>query len=162
MGKRIVPSWDKYFMTMAELARTKSKDRSTQVGAVIVGEGHTVLSMGYNGFPRGVNDNVEARHERPLKYLVVEHAERNAIYAAAKNGIKLDGATMYVSCGGVPCADCCRAIMQAGIICVIVMDRKFEGKGPWDESCAIGKEMLIEAGIKIVTLDSDYEVVINP
>lgn len=160
MEKRIVPSWNKYFMIMAELARTKSKDRSTQVGAVIVGEGHTVLSMGYNGFPRGVDDDVEARHERNLKYLVTEHAERNAVYAAAKNGIKLDGAAIYVSCGGVPCADCCRAIIQAGIICVIVMAREFEGKGPWDESCKVGKEMLIESGVKIVTLDSNYEVVI--
>ena len=145
---------------MTELARTKSKDRSTQVGAVIVGNGHTVLSMGYNGFPRGVLDDVDSRHERPVKYLFTEHAERNAIYAAAKNGIKLDGAVMYVSCGGVPCADCCRAIIQAGIVEVVVMYRVFEGKGSWDESCEIGKEMLTEAGVNISFLNSDYDKVL--
>jgi dCMP deaminase len=162
MEKREVPSWHKYFMTMAELAKTKSKDRSTQVGAVVVGNGNTVLSMGYNGFPRGVNDEVRSRHDRPGKYSYTEHAERNSIYAAAKNGIKLNGSIMYVSCGGVPCSDCCRAIIQAGIICVIVMGRQFEGKGSWDESCNIGKEMLLEAGVGIVSLDSDYDVIMTP
>lgn len=156
-----IPSWHKYFMTMAELAKTKSKDRSTQVGAVVVGSGHTVLSIGYNGFPRGLLDDISSRHERPVKYLFTEHAERNSIYAAAKNGIKLDGSKMYVSCGGVPCADCCRAIIQAGIISVVVMGRQFEGKGSWGESCDIGKTMLIEAGVEIVLLDSDYDVVIS-
>lgn len=160
MEKKI-PGWNEYFMRMVDLAKSKSKDRSTQVGAVIVGEGNTVLSMGYNGFPRGIDDNVESRHERPIKYLWVEHSERNAIYAAARNGVKINGATMYVSCCGAPCADCCRAIIQSGIKKVVVMAGEFEGKGSWTESCTVGKEMLLEAGVQIVFLNYEYKEVTN-
>ena len=157
--KRTVPCWDEYFMKIAETAKTKSKDRSTQVAAVIVGEGHIPLSVGYNGFPRDVNDDVDVRHERPLKYLFTEHAERNAIYAAARHGVRLSGSTIYVTGGGTPCADCSRAIIQAGIIEVVGMDRKFEGAGAlWEESCKIGREMLLEAGVRIVLLNEKYEV----
>ena len=161
MEKRAVPNWNEYFMKMAEVSKTKSKDRSTQVGAVVVGDGNSVLSIGYNGFPRGVDDDVESRHERPAKYLYSEHAERNAIYSAARNGVRLLGSTMYVTCGGVPCADCSRAIIQAGISKVIVMEGKFEGKGSWDESCAAGKEMLEEAGVVVEYLGRDYTSLSN-
>ena len=154
MEKRNVPEWDEYFMKIAELARSKSKDRSTQVGAVIVGNGHAILSMGYNGFPRGVNDDVDSRYERPDKLLFTEHAERNAIFSAL-------GSTIYVTGGGVPCADCSRAVIQAGITTVIGMNHTFEGKGPWADSCLAGKTMLQEAGVKIVLLDVNYRRVIH-
>lgn len=155
--QRSVPNWDEYFIKMADLTATKSKDRSTQCGTVIVGEGHTVLSMGFNGFPRGVDDNAEDRHERPLKYLYTEHGERNAIYAAARNGIRLSGATLYLSGGGLPCADCGRAIIQAGITAVVVRDAPFAGKGDWEASMAASSIMFAEAGVRIVTVDSNYE-----
>lgn len=155
--KRIVPNWDQYFMQMSELVKTKSKDRSTQVGAVIVGEGHTILSTGYNGFPRGVNDDVDNRHERPIKYMYAEHAERNAIYSAARNGIKLISSSMYITGGGISCADCARAIIQAGIIECIGFVGKFEGKGSWEESCKVGEEMLLEAEVKLTFLNERYE-----
>lgn len=152
-----IPCWDEYFMKMADLVKTKSKDRSTQVGAIIVGEGHTVLSIGYNGFPRGVNDNVDIRHERPIKYMYTEHAERNAIYSAARNGIKLLDSVMYLSAKGVSCADCARAIIQAGIKEVISKEGKFEGAGSWEESCRIAKEMFLESNVKISFLNEKYE-----
>jgi len=153
-----IPSWDEYMMKMAVLVSTKSKDRSTQVGAVIVSNGrlHQVLSTGYNGFPRGIDDGINSRHERPIKYMWTEHAERNAIYSAARHGIKLDGTTMYITGGGIACADCARAIIQAGIIETVGMMGKFEGKGSWAESCAIGEEMLREAGVKLVFLNKKY------
>jgi dCMP deaminase len=72
-------SWDQYFMSMAYLVSMKSKDKSTKVGCVIVGPDNEVVSTGYNSFPRLLNDNVAARSERPLKYMFIEHAERNAI-----------------------------------------------------------------------------------
>jgi dCMP deaminase len=113
--------------------------------------------MGYNGFPRGVDDDVEDRHERPTKLMYTEHAERNAIYSAARNGVRLLGSTMYMPGGGVPCADCARALIQAGIKKFVGMDRKFEGKSSlWAESCAAGEAMLIEAGVEIVLLDENY------
>lgn len=144
--------WDEYFLRMADLVSEKSKDRSTKVGAVIVGEDHEVRSTGYNGFPRGINDGVEDRHERPAKYAWTEHAERNAIYNAARNGTHLLGSTMYIS-AWFPCADCARAVIQAGIVCIVVnkaRENKLDSR--WNESCAIGMEMLLEAGVKCVTI----------
>ena len=75
-------TWDQYFMTMAYLAATKSKDKSTTVGAVVVGPDNEIRTTGYNSFVRGFNEEPR-HHERPLKYEVTEHAERNAIYNAA-------------------------------------------------------------------------------
>jgi len=73
-------NWQEYFLGIAEQVKLKSKDESTQVGAVIVGKGHEILSTGYNSFPRGLDDSRPERQERPHKYPYFEHAERNAIY----------------------------------------------------------------------------------
>ncbi len=101
-------------MSMAYFVAMRSKDKSTHHGAVIISnDDHAVLSTGYNSFPRWIDDDVPARQERPEKYLWFEHAERNAIYNAAKHGIGLNFSTIYVT--GVPCMDCARAIVQAGI-----------------------------------------------
>jgi len=156
--KRIVPGWDEYFMKMAELVKTKSKDRSTQVGAVIViVRDHRIVSTGYNGFPVDINDDVDIRHERPVKYLWTEHAERNAIYAAARYGISLINTIMYITGGGTSCSNCARAIIQSGITECISMLGTFEGKGPWEEDCKVGEELLLEAGIKLAFLNDRYE-----
>src|SRR5260370_34651295 len=96
-----------------EIARW-SKDRSGGVGCVIVGPDNEVRSTGFNGFPRGVNDEVESRHERPAKYKWTEHAERNAIYNAARVGIPIEGCRIYLP--WFPCMECARAIIQTGIV----------------------------------------------
>lgn len=105
--------WDLRWMEMAKLVASWSKDRSRKVGAVIVDDRNTVLALGWNGFPRGINDTIEARHERPDKYDWTEHAERNAIYNAAATGTKIAGATIYLP--WFPCVPCARAIIQSGI-----------------------------------------------
>ena len=144
-----VPTWDQYFEQMTRLVASKSKDRGTRFGAVIVGSGMSIISTGYNGFPRGINDDKDERHERPAKYQYTEHAERNAIYNAAREGIRTNGATMYVN--GRPCADCARAIIQAGIV-ELVITHYILGKDPmWEESCRRGEEMMLEAGIRLRT-----------
>ena len=109
-------SWDHRWLSLAAHYATWSKDRSRKVGAVIVGARQVQLSQGWNGFPRGVNDEAPERHDRPAKYSWTEHAERNAIFNAAAEGIRLRGSTLYLA-GDVafPCADCARAIVQAGI-----------------------------------------------
>lgn len=107
-------TWVKYFMSIALTVSKKSKDQSTQVGAIIVGPGNEIISTGFNGMPRGVNDDVPERHERPEKYFWMEHAERNAIYSAAKIGVPTKGCRMY--CTHPPCMDCGRGIIQSGII----------------------------------------------
>ena len=81
--------WDVRFLRLALEVSTWSKDRSTQVGAVIVGEDRSPGPYGYNGFPRIIDDEKEERHIRPTKYDWTEHAERNAIYNAARMGVAL-------------------------------------------------------------------------
>ena len=144
-------NWPAYFLNMVELVAAKSKDRSTKVGAVIVGPDLEVRSTGYNGFPRGVDDEVEDRHERPAKYLWTEHAERNAIYNAARMGTSLRGCTLYLMYGPCPCADCARATIQAGITRIVVpANRPFPGKGQqWEANFLVAREMLFEAGVTI-------------
>jgi len=138
-------SWDDYFMTMVYLAAMRSKDNSTHVGAVVVDDYNVVMSMGYNSFVRGINDDVPERQGRPEKYFWMEHAERNAVYNAARY---LRGCRMYTN--GVPCMDCARAVIQAGIKEVIV-DKGWDDEQAekWEESCGKSYDMLEEAGVRI-------------
>lgn len=138
--------WDARFIGLADLVATWSKDRSTRVGCVIVGTAHQVLATGCNGFPRGVNDDIEDRHERPAKYQWTEHAERNALYNAARTGVPVEGATLYVSFS--PCADCARGIIQSGVAAVVVGNGTPDfGVGDWNESCRIAERMFGEASV---------------
>lgn len=153
-----VSNWDKRFLKMANDISDYSKDRSTRVGAVIVGPDNEVRSIGYNGFPRGVNDEVEHRHERPAKYLFAEHGERNAIYNAARVGIPTKGCTLYVTSNPSkfpPCADCARAIIQAGIVRVVQesLDHDSDAAKRWAESSKATFEMFTEAGIQFDEVD---------
>jgi dCMP deaminase len=138
-------SWDDYFISMAELVASKSKDRSTKVGCVIVGPNHEVRSTGYNGMCRGVDDDVGERHERPEKYFWFEHAERNAIYNAARNGIPLENCTAYTTM--LPCADCTRGLIQSGINRIVT--KEYEGNPLWTESYQRSSKMLCEAAVKL-------------
>lgn len=145
------PTWDQYFLDMAALAATRSKDRSTQVGAVIVDPNRNVRATGYNGFPRLVNDDIDARHERPIKYRYTEHAERNAIYSAARAGVATAGCTMY--CTHAPCTDCARAVIQAGLYCLIYPST---GVIPtFTEDTALALAMLREANVAAVAFDGE-------
>lgn len=142
-------NWTNYFLGIAEQVKLKSKDESTQIGAVIVGKGKEILSTGYNSFPRGLDDNLPERQERPLKYFYFEHAERNAIYNAARVGIPLDGSTIYLT-SGLPCADCGRAIINSGIKAVYCKrECTTKNKKKWVESQNISYEMLLECGVKV-------------
>lgn len=149
-------SWDRYYISMAELVATRSKDRSTKVGAVIVGPDNEQRSTGYNGFPRGVCDDVEHRHERPAKYAYTEHAERNALFNALRSHTAVAGCTLYLNYIPWPCHDCARAIIQSGIKRVVGPSKEFPGKGEqWEESMRISREMLREAGVEIDVIQ-DY------
>jgi dCMP deaminase len=91
--------WDEFWIGMCLWISKKSKDQSSKVGSVIVDDRKVVISIGWNGFPRGVNDDIKERHQRPIKYKFFEHAERNAIYNAAANGHKTRGCIMYTHNG---------------------------------------------------------------
>lgn len=138
--------WDEYFCSLIAVVAKKSKDPTTKHGCVIVGPEHEIRSTGYNGMPRGVDDNIPARSERPEKYLWFEHAERNAIYNAARNGTPLSGCVLYIT--GWPCVDCTRALIQVGIKGVIIHDLNIEStKERWGDSIKRSKVMLEETGV---------------
>lgn len=149
-------SWKKWHLGLANYVSGKSKDRSTKVGAVIVDDDNTVIATGYNSFPRGVNDDIDERHERPAKYMWTEHAERNAIYNAARQILK--GTTLVLQYAPCPCTDCTRGVIQSGIKKIIVPKGAwFPGVGDWNESLKIAKEMLDEAGVEVEEVDFDAD-----
>lgn len=141
--------WVDYFIGMARYVATKSEDRSTKVGVVIVGPDNEIRSTGYNGFPRKVLDR-EVRHSRPQKYLYTEHAERNAIYNAARIGTPLKDCTIFMNYGPAPCSDCMRGIIQSGIIRIVHSGEYFPGlKEKWEEHFKVSIQMIEEAGIEV-------------
>lgn len=129
-----------------------SKDRSTKVGALALGPDMEIRSTGYNGFPRGVNDDLEHRHERPLKYEYAVHAESNVIANAARFGASLKGCTLMVS-SLYPCSACARLIIQAGIAHVMAVEVDDEAMERWKESAKISLEMFTEAGVRFIRMD---------
>lgn len=142
--------WDNRFMEMAKMISTWSKDPSTAVGAVIVApKNRTILSVGYNGFPRGIIDDGRL-YDRHKKYSLIVHAEMNAIYSAGAIGAKLDGSTIYVY--GLPvCNQCSLAIIQSGISRVVVKE-EFLRNERWEESWKMTKSNFDEVNIKIKIL----------
>lgn len=121
--------WDVFFLKTAQLISSLSKDPSTKVGAVIVDDDKNIVATGYNGFPKGFPDTEEYLNNRELKYEYVEHAERNAIVQAAKNGAKLNNCTLYST--HFSCISCAKGVTNAGIKrFVYIHDKSFEER--WD------------------------------
>lgn len=141
-------NWDRKFMQLAEQLATWSKDRSRRVGCIVVGPNNEVRATGYNGFPRGVDDSVEERYERPAKYKWTEHSERNAIFNAARVGVSLAGCRLYVTTL-YPCVDCARAIVQSGIASVVCVPPDFSDL-VWGEDFRIAQTMFAEGGVVVV------------
>ena len=138
-------NWEKYFCNLIAVIASKSEDPTTKHGCIIVGPGHEIRSTGYNGLPRKVK-NIASRFKRPEKYLWIEHSERNAIYNSARNGVNIEGCTLYVT--GWPCTDCARGIIQSGIKEVVVHNLNKESeKERWAENIKRSKRMFKEAGV---------------
>jgi len=145
--------WHRRFLDVARLVATWSKDPSTKTGCVVVDQIGNIVSTGYNGFARGVQDTEERYNDRPTKYLFVVHCDTNAIYSAARRGVSLHGCTMYLT--GPPCNECMKGIVQAGITRVVwPEDNPFE-KDPatqarWKDSIEVTNAMAREAGVEFV------------
>lgn len=138
-------------MTMLGPISTRSKDPNTQFSCVIVGPENNIRATGYNSLPRGIRDDVPERLERPEKYMWIEHAERNAIYSAARIGVPLAGCRLIA--GGLPCMDCGRAIIQVGIVEVVYDSEK---QDIWEKTTPRYvpdfervRSLLSEAGVKV-------------
>jgi dCMP deaminase len=150
----ITPDWDSLYMTMVYLIASKSKDESTHIGAVVVGPDNEVRSMGFNSFPRGINDDVPERQLRPEKYHWFAHAEANASFNAALVGVALKGCRMYTN--GIPCTNCVHAVINSGITEVIV-DKAWDSNNynQWVEQAARTRIMFEEAGVKLRFWEGD-------
>lgn len=138
--------WDERYLALAKEISKWSKDPSTQVGALTVGSKGQLLSQGYNGFPRGIEDSFNRYKNKKLKYDLTAHAEANTIYNASHSGICLNNATMYIY-GLPPCPECTKGIIQVGIKKVVIEKSK---KSEWDEKFEISKVMFQEAKIEVI------------
>jgi dCMP deaminase len=140
--------WDKRFLDLSDHISTWSKDPSTKVGSVIVRPNRTVASVGYNGFPRGVNDSDERYNDRPTKYKFVCHAELNAIVTCKED---ITGYDLYVS-PLFTCSECAKLVIQSGINRVIVRGMDHER---WVEQYKVSLEMYEEAGIEVSIIEGE-------
>ena len=136
-------SWDEYFMGIAALSAERSKDPNTIVGAYIVSQDNRILSMGYNGAPRGLHDD-KMHWSRTgsfidTKYAYVCHAELNAILNYRGD---LSDSKIYVKL--FPCNECAKAIIQAGIKEVIYMEDKYASS----DNVIVSKSMFDTCGVK--------------
>lgn len=150
-------NWHDYFIKLARLVATKSKD-STKVGAILVGPEKEIRLTAFNGPPRGVADTPE-RFERPAKYLYASHAEANLIAFAARAGIQTGGCTVYVT--HHPCAACARSLIQAGVRAVYFEPAEFAPGSQINQEISAAKEMLTEAGVLLWRIEDgrDPEIV---
>ena len=140
--------WSERYMDIAKSVATWSKDPSTKVGAVVVGDKGQILSQGYNGFPRDVKDTKDRYENREEKYKYIVHGDMNAIYNACHSGASLNGATLYVT--GLPvCSECAKGIIQVGIKKVIMQYPKDISK-TWRDSMVITLKMFQEAGVTFI------------
>jgi dCMP deaminase len=142
--------WNARYLDLAKTISQWSKDPSSKIGAVAIGQKGQVLAQGYNGFPRGIIDLSERYQNRETKYKFVVHAEMNCIYNATYNGISLDSASLYV--WGLPiCSECAKGIIQVGIRQVFWGVDK-EIPDTWIKSLEATTELLSEANVKLICL----------
>ena len=135
------------YFRIAEAVSKLSKDPAKKVGCVLLNpETHGVISVGFNGFPMGVNESIASRWQRPEKYSFVSHAEANAVSLAASAGVSTKNATCVVTC--FPCSDCAKLLIQAGIRRVVTREANMESE-KWGKSFKYSKIMLSEVGIDI-------------
>lgn len=153
--------WDRGFLRLAlSFANSMSKDPNTRVGAVAVGPGREVLQVGFNGFPRGVADTPERLNDRDVKNRLTVHAERNVVCLAARRGISLDGATLYLTAtddsglvwGGSPCTACTIELIQAGIAEIVTAPFK-NVPSRWLDDITFARTIVEEAGLRYREID---------
>lgn len=142
-------NWDLKFIELSRHIAEWSKDTNRKNGAVIVDQDNIVLSVGYNGFPRGCDDTVTSRYEQPEKYLFTEHAERNALFHAARHGVSLKGCKMYMTM--FPCADCARGLIQSGIVKIFAPTPDVDHH-KWGEHFKAAMVMMDEANVEIILI----------
>ena len=137
--------WNRRFLALAEHIATWSKDPSTKVGAVIVDADRRIISTGYNGFPRDVEDLDQRLNNRDVKYEMIVHGEINAIVFANQN---LQGTTLY-TWPFMPCSRCAGIVIQSGIRTVVA---PYNDNPRWQDSFKLTQQMFWEAQVELILL----------
>jgi dCMP deaminase len=137
--------WARRFLELARFVAAWSRDPSTKVGAVVADQANRVVSLGYNGFARGVRDNPERYADREMKLKMVVHAERNAILFAAKD---LKDCTLY-TWPFQPCSVCAAMVIQVGISRVVAPVMTDELRARWGEDVRLAERMFHEAVVAL-------------
>jgi dCMP deaminase len=141
--------WHLRFMQLAQQVATWSKDPSTTVGCVLVKD-KKVVSLGYNGFPKNISDDLNRLYKREEKYEITVHAEVNAVTTAALHGVSTEGCTAYVTFN--PCSRCAAVLINAGIQSVFV-NGSVEIPTRWLDNFILASKLLAEAGVSYNTID---------
>jgi dCMP deaminase len=143
--------WDVRFLQLAEHIAGWSRDPSTKVGSILIRNTNEIVGLGYNGFPRGVQDTEERYINRDLKYKLVCHSELNSILMA---GERAKGSTLYVWPSFMlppVCNECCKVAIQAGVSEIVgwlVDEDKLDDRQlRWKESILLSRQMCDEAGV---------------
>jgi dCMP deaminase len=148
-SEAVSPEVDRECLAQCHAEAANSDDTETTVGCVVRNPKGDIIVKGHNALPFGVQRTPPERLSRPDKYAWIEHAERNAIYAAARSGTSLRHCTMYVEL--MPCADCARGIIQSGIKEVVVSQDRMQGyaNSAYREQHVIATALLTEAGVRL-------------
>lgn len=136
--------WDRRHMLIADVVASTSKDPSTKVGAVIVDLSNRLVATGYNGFPRGVRDDLSRLNDREMRLKMTMHAEKNAILFARRD---LSNCTLYSTF--VPCASCAAMIIQSGITRVVTRVPPDAFAQRWAQDILLAKMMFEEAKVQL-------------
>jgi len=140
------------FTGIAKEIAKLSKDKSTQVGALVIDDDGNLLSTGFNGFPRGVLDHEFRYADRSIKLKYISHAESNAIAQAARNGVRLKGSNLLLT-ALYPCENCAKLIIQAGIKRIYAPVMGNEANRQWHEEKRYSSIMFHEAGVEVIEYD---------
>jgi dCMP deaminase len=138
--------WDIRYLELAKQVAGWSKDPSTQTGAVIVRPDNSVASVGYNGFPRGIEDTPERYENREVKYSYIIHCEMNAVLSAHSH---VKGCTLY-TWPFFSCDRCAVHMIQAGITKVVAPSCPPDKQDRWGAILEESKSRFLEAGIEVV------------
>ena len=138
----------KYYQLAEYQANLFSKDPNTKVGALFLAPNSLqILTQGYNGFPRKIDETDANRWERPMKYMYVSHAEANCIANACRHGTPLENSIAVVTL--FPCATCAKLLIQTGISVLVTKTPDMTSE-KWGEEFKYSLEMFQEAGVNIM------------
>lgn len=144
MTKQSKVSWDKTFFDIINVIAQRSDDPNTKLGSIIVSKDNDIISIGFNGLPRGVKPTPR-KLQRPTKYDFMEHAESNSILNCVRNNTLIPpNSRLYVQM--TPCVNCTRAIIQSGISEVVIGDT-VSSNPKWEEDWVTSQLMLVEASV---------------